>query len=178
MSPRALLALRSSVGGDPGDDARMKHIVDGLDHLVRRIAINADTHHAGQIFLDACETDGALEHVSPELETLFLDRLLPTLHRLKQLPPKLVPFMILRFRWPVTLRELAAAVEMRADLHALLERHARENGIDQPEASFIALDVDRALNRRNQLAIAVGAILVVLWIIGAVVLPAIIHHGP
>lgn len=159
------MSVRLVLGGGPRDEERADILANALDHLVQRMITNAETAHAGKIFLDACEHNGTLTMEEPDVADRFLDRLLPALERLDHLPPNLVPFMIRKFDWPQALGEVAATAELRPDVRALLERHARESWIVHDDRLLVNKEVDRLLMRHRLIGFAVAA-LIVLLIIG------------
>lgn len=152
------------MGGGPRDEERAEILAHALDHLVQRIVINADTPHAGRIFLDACEEDGTLMMEAPDIGDAFLDRLLPALDGLHRLPPNLVPFMIREFDWPQTLGETGATA-LRPDVRALIERHAREAWVVDDEGALVDKAADR-LRNRHALAGLVLAVIILLVVVG------------
>ena len=157
------MSLRLAMGGGPRDDERAGIVASALDHLVERIVLNADSPHAGRIFLDACEHEGTLMMEVPGIGDAFLDRLLPALDELDRLPPNLVPFMIREFGWPETLGE-AGATPLRPDVRALIERHAREAWVIDDAGALVDKASDR-LRSRHALLGAVLAVVILLVII-------------
>ena len=69
-----------------------------------------------------------------------------------------------RLRLPMT-NQVAATAELRPDVRALLERHARESWIVHDDRLLVNKEVDRLLMRRRLVGFAV-AVLIVLLIIG------------
>lgn len=140
-------------------------LANSLDHLVRRMITNADTLHAGKIFLEARERKNILGMVEPTVVWQFLDRLLPELEKLDRLPPKLVPLMIIEFGWPRTHQGLAERATLRPDVRAMLERHARENWVVSDDASLVDKDAKRMWTR-NATLVFVSAFVLLALVIG------------
>lgn len=127
--------------------ARMRD--QGLDHLVQRIVLNADSPHGARTFLEAT-LHGALVDEGDEVEDLFLDRLLPALERLDDLPPDLVPMLIRHFEWPDSVEAMEATADaeaLRPDALALSRRHALERLVVHDDVALVPTHVDRAIWR-------------------------------
>ena len=146
------------------EEFRARVQAQGLDHLVGRIVLNADSKYAAHEFLQACH-HGALKDEDFSLDD-FLDRLLPRLAQLEWLPVDLVPTMIRRFAWPDTAEGIAAASGLRADVRELLERHVAEIRLANAHAPIVPKRVDR------NMAIATWALagLVVFVIVGKILM--------
>ena len=141
--------------------ARMRD--QGLDHLVQRIVLNAGSPHAARTFLEAT-AHGALIDAGDEVEDLFLDRLLPELERLDELPPDLVPMLIRHFEWPDSVDAMEATADaeaLRPDVVALLRRHALERMVVHDDVALVPAHVDRAMLRQALVVGLLGVIVIV-----------------
>jgi hypothetical protein len=153
------------------DEFHQRVHAQGLDHLVGRIVLNADTKYAAQEFLQACQ-QGALAEKGATVADDFLDRMLPKLDAMEWLPADLVPMMIRHFKWPDTAEGIAAATGLRADVRELLERHVAESRLVHADAPVVPAPVDRRM-LYGQLAL-VG--LLVFLVLCKVLLKVVLHH--